>query len=281
MSRIPADATPATQQAFRELWAALDQIRGALNIDLKGRRVINAGPAIAPNDYVTLDQAEQLAGGSPGDDGNFTNLSVQQRSKLGGPVFVSTLQDAGIVFAKVGGVLSTDHDNFAWQYSNKSLRIDEAATIRWHHQIEMTSTTGVLILSGEDSDVTNQFSRLVGGLADTSSPAWCRDSTVWEAKLGDASAYTAVRASLFVGGAATTATPAWIPNGDDWEAKLGDASLFTTVKALKFVMSVQTTYTPTNVTVDRSYDANATTLDEVADVLGSLIQDLQTAGLLA
>jgi hypothetical protein len=41
------------------------------------------------------------------------------------------------------------------------------------------------------------------------------------------------------------------------------------------------TYTPTNVTTDRSFDANATTLDEVADVLGTLINDLQAVGLAA
>lgn len=39
-------------------------------------------------------------------------------------------------------------------------------------------------------------------------------------------------------------------------------------------------YTPTNVTTDRSYDANATTIDELADVLGSLIVDLQSVGLI-
>lgn len=39
-------------------------------------------------------------------------------------------------------------------------------------------------------------------------------------------------------------------------------------------------YTPTNVTTDRSYDADATTLAEVADVLGTLIADLQGLGLL-
>lgn len=41
------------------------------------------------------------------------------------------------------------------------------------------------------------------------------------------------------------------------------------------------TYTPTNVTTDRSYDANATTLDEIADVLGTLIGDLQAKGYLS
>lgn len=39
-------------------------------------------------------------------------------------------------------------------------------------------------------------------------------------------------------------------------------------------------YTPTNVSTDRSYDANATTLAEIADVLGTLIADLQSYGLL-
>jgi hypothetical protein len=39
-------------------------------------------------------------------------------------------------------------------------------------------------------------------------------------------------------------------------------------------------YTPTNVTTDRAYDADATTLDEIADVLGTLIADLKTYGLL-
>ena len=39
-------------------------------------------------------------------------------------------------------------------------------------------------------------------------------------------------------------------------------------------------YTPTNVNTDRSYDADSTTIDELADVLGTLIADLQTYGLL-
>jgi hypothetical protein len=36
----------------------------------------------------------------------------------------------------------------------------------------------------------------------------------------------------------------------------------------------------TNVTIDRAYDANSTTLDEIADVLGTLINDLLEAGVL-
>ena len=38
--------------------------------------------------------------------------------------------------------------------------------------------------------------------------------------------------------------------------------------------------TITNVTPDRAYDANATTTDELADVLGTLISDLRTKGVI-
>jgi hypothetical protein len=45
-------------------------------------------------------------------------------------------------------------------------------------------------------------------------------------------------------------------------------------------LTASSAYTPTNVTTDRAYDANATTLDEVADVLGTVIADLQAKGIL-
>ncbi len=40
------------------------------------------------------------------------------------------------------------------------------------------------------------------------------------------------------------------------------------------------TYTASNVTADRTFDANVTTIDELADVLGTLITDLKTVGLI-
>jgi hypothetical protein len=39
-------------------------------------------------------------------------------------------------------------------------------------------------------------------------------------------------------------------------------------------------YTPTNVTTDRAYNANSTDVAELADVLGTLIADLQAQGLI-
>lgn len=40
------------------------------------------------------------------------------------------------------------------------------------------------------------------------------------------------------------------------------------------------TYTLSNVTTDRTLDANDTSMDELADILGTLIADLQTAGII-
>ncbi len=39
-------------------------------------------------------------------------------------------------------------------------------------------------------------------------------------------------------------------------------------------------YTPSNVSTDRTYNANATSIDEIADVLGTLIADLQLTGII-
>lgn len=39
------------------------------------------------------------------------------------------------------------------------------------------------------------------------------------------------------------------------------------------------TYTPTNVTTDRAFDANSTSIDELADVVGTLIADIQATGI--
>jgi hypothetical protein len=45
--------------------------------------------------------------------------------------------------------------------------------------------------------------------------------------------------------------------------------------------AVQTGYTPTNVTTTRSFDADSVTLDSLADVVGTLIEDLKTKGLIS
>lgn len=43
----------------------------------------------------------------------------------------------------------------------------------------------------------------------------------------------------------------------------------------------QTGWNPTNVTTDRTFDANSTNIDELADVLGTLINDLKAKGIIS
>jgi hypothetical protein len=76
----------------------------------------------------------------------------------------------------------------------------------------------------------------------------------------------------FVSGTSLTTAEAgaWEFDGTDFFA-----TPIATRKKLVLAPTSPTAYTPTNVTTDRSYDANATTLDEIADVLGTLIADLQ------
>lgn len=45
-------------------------------------------------------------------------------------------------------------------------------------------------------------------------------------------------------------------------------------------MNVDVTYTITNGTTDRTYDADASSINELSDILYSLIQDLKLLGLI-
>jgi hypothetical protein len=49
---------------------------------------------------------------------------------------------------------------------------------------------------------------------------------------------------------------------------------------VSLIVGATSPYTVSNRTPDRTYDCNATTVDELADVLGSLIVDLQSRGLI-
>lgn len=59
--RVPVSASADVQQSFREVWAELDKLgaQGNANIDLHGRRIINAGDAVQQTDYVTKRQLTQ------------------------------------------------------------------------------------------------------------------------------------------------------------------------------------------------------------------------------
>jgi len=77
----------------------------------------------------------------------------------------------------------------------------------------------------------------------------------------------------------TVGAPTTPRNGDYYV----DGSGFVVIRsgAVNIVLDQSPAYTPTNVVTDRSYNANSTTIDELADVLGTLIADLQATGILA
>lgn len=60
-----------------------------------------------------------------------------------------------------------------------------------------------------------------------------------------------------------------------------DTSIATTAFVMNAIAGSPQTYTASNVTTDRTYNANATSIDELADVLGTLIADLRTRGIVA
>lgn len=63
--------------------------------------------------------------------------------------------------------------------------------------------------------------------------------------------------------------------------RLDKAALLLGTTPVQISLTPTTAYTATNVTTDRAFDANATTTEELADVLGTLIADLKTKGLIA
>ena len=69
-------------------------------------------------------------------------------------------------------------------------------------------------------------------------------------------------------------------NGDEWTTTAGSFVQINGTTKTHVLVSSPATYTPSNVTTDRTYDADATTLDEVADVLGTLIADLKLTGII-
>lgn len=60
-----------------------------------------------------------------------------------------------------------------------------------------------------------------------------------------------------------------------------DAGGLTMVGGVEMNSVAKQTYSVTNLTTDRAYNANSTTVAELADVLGTLIDDLRTIGMVA
>jgi hypothetical protein len=58
--RLAASIEPDVKSAILAIWDQIDIVLGTRNVDWHGRRIINAGDAVAPQDYVTKAQLDAL-----------------------------------------------------------------------------------------------------------------------------------------------------------------------------------------------------------------------------
>ena len=178
--RIPPSADAAVAQTLRELWAAIDRLGSivSLNLDLKGRRITNAGDGIDQTDLVTVRQlaAQHADTDSSGDNLTLKTLTVKQRARILGALALPSLDDAGLVFVKSDGSLATDVDGLSYRYTNGALRLADDGMLRWHHLVWLKAggtpnVSSVFIITGEDNNTTAPLARVVLGEDTSGHPA--------------------------------------------------------------------------------------------------------------
>jgi hypothetical protein len=244
------------------------------NLDLNGRRVTGAGNSVSAFDYITRYELDQLQ-----------KVSTQPASK---DTALSSTADVRVGTYATRGVASA-HANTIFAASDRDYIsfISNGATWSFHAGVHRDLFANRPTPTSDETNYsyfcTNTFQKFY----------W--DGSAWVEEIAPA-------ILKFLG--ITSSHPAWSRNGNKFSAILADASANTAVEVLDDAydstswdgsIEVPTknavrdkiesllgssAYTITNVTTDRAYDANATTVDELADVLGTLIADLKTKGIL-
>lgn len=200
--RFPPSATPDEQQAWRDVWAAIDALRvkAELNLDLHGKRVINAGDAVQQSDYVTKRQFDAATTTTAADGatggvtvaGEFRDLLVHGLARFLGAVIVGDALDACVLFTE-HGTLSGDQDNLSWRYTSNTLRFGPATRLKWHHGAELKNNEPggglvILELTGEDEGATS-VCLLAFGAVGAGAPGLKPNGATLEVRLANDSAY--------------------------------------------------------------------------------------------
>jgi hypothetical protein len=199
--RIPSSAPPDVQEAFREVWSTLDRTAsplGSVNVDLKGKRIINAGSAVDAFDYVTKGEiATRLA--DFGLNPTFDTVTVRQTARILGTLSLPRLTDGtahhAILFVDSSGRVAVNEDGaFALDLNLALGRLELGydLVVKFFNRSGLASPADA-ILTMTDHAGTG-FNRLVFGPATNAVPALAGNGTTLGAVLGDGSASTKFRA---------------------------------------------------------------------------------------
>lgn len=218
--RIPIDAPVEVQQAFRELWAAIERTQGK-NVDLHGTRLMNAGDSVGPSDYVTqreltaaLADASADTSGSSTDQETFRS-TVTFLGIVRFPAFSDGSAHHCILFVDENGDLAVDEDHLSFNQSANIVNVGFATLIEWFHQANISSPAANVVAVNHAADIAGPFLRFVLGPDDATGIALVKNGTQLEIRqAGGGGALTTL---LFSGGAGayTTLVIGTDPGGAD------------------------------------------------------------------
>lgn len=254
--RLPTTAAPDVLAALKDLDARLTAL-STQDLDLKGRRVVNAGQSEGNADYVTRAELLRQAGAAvaSASDGTFDTVIVRRLLQILGTVLLPHFTDGTkhhvILFVDETGALASNEDGaFALDLNltDGHLELGYDLIVKWFNRSGLGSPSDGTITCR--NHLGTGFTMFVLGPTLTAAfPGLKRDGAGIRLRVGDDSADAAFRAL--------------------------------SVTADQFLATSPQTYAASNVTTDRTYNANATTVDELADVLGTLLQDLRALRLIA
>ena len=315
---LPAELTlPEIRKAFQDIHAALKPLISGV-IDLNGGRVIGAGKPVQAKDYVRQFDLEERI--KPIERrSNMTETRMATALRIQGAVRIGTYAVRGAALTHANELFLTSDrdyigfisDGAVWRYAFGVHRDAVAnrptpTSDETNYAFYATDTFVLYYWSGSAwvEDILSTLERFGG--TTSSFPAIKRSSAILQARVADDSAYTdlevldeaydattwnasvevptknAVRDKIeTVTGGATGALVSDTAYGAGWNGETLVAPSKNAVYDKIETLLGSTAYTPTNVTTDRSYDADATTLAEIADVVGTIIADLQGKGILS
>jgi hypothetical protein len=192
--RIPPSAAPDVQQSLREVWQAIDTLllQHGLNIDLQGRRVINAGDGVQPTDYVTKEQLDRAAGPAATKNAVFDSLVVRVLARILGTLYLPQFSDGSkhhaILFVDATGAVAVQEDGaFALDLNltDGLLELGYGLILRWFNQAGIGSAA-VDVVNVTDHLGASNLLRFVIGLDDATGISLTKNGSTLEIRVAGA-----------------------------------------------------------------------------------------------